>query len=168
MNRILLSLALFLAAWTACAQNAKAVYMKYSDMKGVEAAYISREMFETFGRLPKIEILDEDLDLTPVVRELKSLYVLESDNPRISARIREDVSALVRQGGYTLIMRDRDDDEETEIYAIINGDRVSSLLFLSCEGRHELDFICLEGDILKEDLNRILRHSDKPSKNKIQ
>lgn len=157
MNRILLTLLLSLAAWSASAQGAKELYLKYNQSRGVEAVYISPEMFDMFGRLPKIEILDNDVDITPVVRELKGLYILDSENGRISSRIRADFDALVKQGGYQLIMRDRDDDEETEIYAAFDGDRVTSLLFFSSEDGHEVNFICIEGDIAKQDLNRVLR-----------
>ena len=154
MNKYLLVFLLFFASWAASAQDGKAIYMKYCQTRGVEASYISQEMFDMFGRLPKIEVLDEDLDLSQVVRKLKGLYMLESKHARVSARIHEDVMALVRRMGFSLIMRDRDDDEEAEIYALFDGDKVSSLLFFACEDRNEVEFILIEGDILKEDLNR--------------
>lgn len=161
MNKYLLLLLLFFASWAVSAQDGKAIYMKYCQTKGVEAAYISQEMFDMFGRLPKIEVLDEDLDLSPIVRKLTGLYMLESKHARVSDRIRTDVEAWVRRVGFSLIMRDRDDDEETEIYALFDGDKVSSLLFFAREDRSEVEFILIEGDILKEDLNRLLIHSKK-------
>ena len=161
MNRLLLCITLLLAACAADAQDAKTLFMKYCNMKGVEAAYISQEMFESIGRLPKIEIMDKDVDLSSVIRELKHLYMLESDRPRISGKIRDDVYALVKQKGYKLMMRDRDSDETNEIYALYSGDRITSFLFISTEDLDEVEFICLEGDILKEDLRLIMQHAGK-------
>ena len=162
MNRALFIISLlFLSFCTSSAQDGRALYLKYRNAGGVEASYISQEMFALFGRLPEIEILDRDVDLTPVVKELKGLYILESKRSRVSKRLRDDLEEIIRNAGYTLIMSDRDDDEETWIYALYNGKLITSLLYCSCEDYHEVDVIFIEGDIMKEDLNRTLNQNKK-------
>lgn len=160
MNRVLLFFSLlFLGPGTLSAQDGRSLYMKYRGEGGVEASYISQDMFALFGRLPEIEILDSDIDLTPVVKNLKGLYILESKRSRVSKRLLADLDEIVRTSGYTLIMSDRDDDEETWIYALSSGNLITGLIYCSCEDYHEVDVIFIEGDITKEDLNRTLNQN---------
>ena len=71
MKRIILIIvSTILFAVSAFSQSGSALYKKYSDEKGVEAGYISSAMFRLIGRLPDLEIGDEDVNIAPVIKML--------------------------------------------------------------------------------------------------
>lgn len=155
MKRLLVIFAAMLLSASAFAQNGKSIYNKYSDAKGVEAVYISPAMFKMMGRLPAVDFEGNGLNLTSIVRSLSGMYVIESENPGINSGIRDDVEKFVKRGDYEILMEAKEDGEVVRIYTLGDETTVTSFVLLSYE-EDECAFVCLEGQISREELERII------------
>ena len=69
MKKLIALAAAVLMSLSAVAQSGKAIYTRYSDEKGVEAVYISPNMFKLIGKIPAIDLGDggEKVDITPII-----------------------------------------------------------------------------------------------------
>ena len=92
MKKILAIAALLLGFVSAYAQNGKSIYMKYSDAENVSAVYVSPAMFRLIGKIPEIQANNGEVDLTPVIRGLSGLYIINSENLGINDSLYKDVS----------------------------------------------------------------------------
>jgi len=143
---------------TAFAQGGKALYTKYSDEKGVEAVYISPNMFKLIGRIPDIDMGNGDVNLGPLIRNLSGFYLLSSSNPRVIDNLTQDVQKLIRSGKYEIMMEAKDDGEMVRIYTENKGEDIVSIVFLSQEP-DEVSFICIDGLIRQEEFNILMEKS---------
>lgn len=158
MKRIMTALAAMLIASAAFAQSGKTIYNRYSDEKKVSAVYISPTMFKMMGRLPEIDMPGEDLDIAPVVKELNGMYMIESENLKVNKELQADAEKLIRNGNYELILEAKDDGETVRIYTCGDRSTITSFIMTSCE-KDEYVFLCLEGKILRDDLDRLMAAS---------
>lgn len=158
MKRLILAAVLMLAAVSVYAQSGKSIYNRYSDEKGVEAVYISPSMFKMLGRIPDMEIEDSDINLTPIIKSLEGLYILESDNKTVSSKIKADVDKMLQSRTYELIMEAKEDGEVLRIYTYEMDGYIRNFLLTSMED-DEYTVICLDGKMLKEELETIIANS---------
>ena len=100
MKRIITIAALLILSLTAFAQSGKQLYSKYSDLPGVEAVYVSPAMFRLIGRIPDVEFKDEDIDFSPMIKSMTGFYILETEDPKVSADLYADVQKFVNSGKY--------------------------------------------------------------------
>lgn len=149
-------LLLALLPLAAMAQDGKSIYRKYSDSKDVSAVYISSAMFRMMGKLPDMQISKEDkVNLSPIVKTLQGLYVLDSSNADVNAAMAKDVETFVKRGKYELMMEVKDSGEIVHIYtcgdeSVING------LVLTTVSDNTCTFICLDGTISRQQLEQAL------------
>lgn len=155
MKKIALIAAFSLLVATAFAQDGKSIYNKYSDEKNVSAVYISPTMFRLMGSIPEIEMLDEDVNITPYIKEMTGMYLIDSENPKINASLAEDADKMVRNGRYELLLEAKDDGERVRIYIVPEGEYVTSFIMTATEPG-ECVFISIEGRLLRKDLERLL------------
>lgn len=141
-----------IASVAAFAQSGKSIYQKYSDCEKVSAVYISPAMFKLIGKIPDLEIEDENVDLAPVIRTLKGLYLINSENPDIREGIISDVEKFVGSDDYELLMEAKDEGETVRIYTVGNEQTVKGFVMLALEAA-ELTFICIDGDMDRNDLD---------------
>ena len=141
-----------IASVAAFAQSGKSIYQKYSDCEKVSAVYISPAMFKLIGKIPDLEIEDENVDLAPVIRTLKGLYLINSENPDIRESIISDVEKFVGSDDYELLMEAKDEGETVRIYTVGNEQTVKGFVMLALEAA-ELTFICIDGDMDRNDLD---------------
>lgn len=160
MKKLFALAAAVLMSLSAIAQNGKAIYTRYSDEKGVEAVYISPNMFKLIGKIPDISTGNGDVNLAPVIRNLSGFYLISTSNPRVISDLSQDVQKLIKTGRYELMMEAKDDGETVRIYTENKGDDIVSLVFLSTE-TDEVSFICLDGLIKQEDLNILIEKSSR-------
>lgn len=158
MKRIFIIAATMLLTVAAFAQDGKSIYNKYSDAENVSAVYISPAMFRMIGKLPDMEVNDENVNLTPVIRSLTGLYLIDSDNPAINADIRKDVEAFVNAGTYEVLMEAKNGGETMRIYVVSKAGMVKSFVLLAYE-KNECTFICLEGELPQKQLEELLAKS---------
>lgn len=155
MKRIIAIAALLLLACTVNAQSAKNIYKRYSDEKDVSAVYISPLMFKLIGKIPNMKLGEGDTDLTPIIRSLSGMYLIESENREVSAKLKDDVTKMVKSGEYELMMEVKDSGETVNVFTSGKGDNLSDFLLLSFEGE-ECTFINLNGNMSRSKLEELL------------
>lgn len=103
--------------------------------------YISPSMFSLMKSLP-----DLDDDEVASIRSLSGFYALEIENRNVAVKVRGDVQALVKNGGYELVMEAVDEGEKAYIYCLKEGEIIKSIILLN-EEADETDFVCIEGEL---------------------
>ncbi len=155
MKKILVLAALLLSMLGASAQNGKNLYLKYSDSPGVSAVYVSPAMFKLIGKIPDIEAGDSDINLTPIIRGLSGLYILDSENLDINEKLSKEVRKFIASGDYELLMETKDNGEVMRMYTCGDQKTVTSFVMLSIE-KDEVTFICLDGKLDRKELEDIM------------
>ncbi len=151
---ILAALLLIAALLPMKAQKAQTLYNKYSDEKGMSAVYISPAMFRLIGKVPSIQ-MSGDVDISPIIKNLNGMYILNCENPELSDRLRKDVDKYTKSGQYELLMEAKEDGEVTRMYTIGNDKIIKSFVLLSAE-RGETSFISFEGEIPRDRLEEAI------------
>lgn len=147
---ILAALLLIAALLPLKAQKALNLYNKYSDEKGMSAVYISPAMFRLIGRVPSIH-MDGDVDISPIIKNLSGMYILNCENPELAQRLKDDVDRYTNSGKYELLMEAKEDGEVTRMYTVGNDKIIKSFVLLSVEPG-ETSFISFEGEIPRDKL----------------
>ncbi len=158
MKKILLSVILAVLSVGAFAQTGKSLYEKYSDLEGVEAVYISPAMFKMIGRL-NLEMGDEDVDIARLVRSLKGMYILNIPHSGPASQLAGEVSRMIRGGNYELLMEAKDSGDRMQMFTNGDDNIIKSFVMLATDG-DETSFICFDGDIVREDFERVVVNSD--------
>jgi hypothetical protein len=155
MKKILAIAALLLGFVSAYAQNGKSIYMKYSDAENVSAVYVSPAMFRLIGKIPEIQANNGEVDLTPVIRGLSGLYIINSENLGINDSLYKDVSRFIDSGKYEMLMEVKDNGEIMHMYTCGDEKVVTSFVMLAKDG-DELTFICLDGKLDRAQLEDLM------------
>ena len=154
MKRIIVLFAALLLSFSAFAQNGKSIYQKYSDAENVSAVYISPAMFRLIGQIPDLEVGDDNVNLTPVIRSLTGLYILNSENAAINGSLRADAERFINSGRYELLMEAKDSGETVRIYTVGNDKTIEGFVMLAAEA-NEVTFICLDGQMPRKDFEEL-------------
>ncbi|MBP5172337.1 MAG: DUF4252 domain-containing protein [Bacteroidales bacterium] len=152
MKKLILVATLMMISVAMFAQSGKSIYKKYSDCEKVSAVYISPAMFRLMGQIPSLEIEEEDVDLAPVIRSLKGMYIINSENPDIRESVIKDVERFVDSDDYELLMEAKEEGEIVRIYTVGNEQTVEGFVMLALEAT-ELTFICIDGEMDRDDLD---------------
>ena len=155
MKRILILAAALLLALSAYAQNGKAIYQKYSDADGVSAVYISPAMFRMIGRIPDLDTGSGEVNLTPVIRSLSGMYIINSKNADINGNLRSEVERFINSGKYELLMEAKDHGETVRMYTVGTEQIVNGFVMLAAES-DEVTFICLDGQMPRVQFEELL------------
>ena len=154
MKRIIILFAALLLTVSAFAQNGKSIYQKYSDAENVSAVYVSPAMFRLIGQIPDLEVGDDNVNLTPVIRSLSGLYILNSENAAINGSLRADAERFINSGRYELLMEAKDSGETVRIYTVGNDRVIEGFVMLAAEAS-EVTFICLDGQMPRKDFEEL-------------
>lgn len=155
MKRIILLAVLLLCALTASAQSGKSLYQKYSDADNVSAVYISPAMFRLIGKIPDLEIGDNNVNLAPLIRSLSGLYIINSENTHINDKLVSEVNRFINSGKYELLMESKDAGEVVRMYTVGTEKVVNSFVMVASQG-DEATFICLDGQMDRDQLEGVL------------
>lgn len=155
MKRIVILFAALLLTCSAFAQNGKSIYQKYSDAEKVSAVYVSPAMFRMIGRIPDLEMGDDNVNLSPVIRALTGLYILNSENPDINGNLRADAERFIKSGKYELLMEAKDSGETIRMYTVGNDRMIEGFVMLAAEP-DEVTFICLDGQMPRKEFEELL------------
>lgn len=155
MKKIFAIAAAMLLAISAFAQDGRSIYNKYSDLKGVTAVYVSPAMFRLMGRIPDINLGDEDLNLSPIIKTLDGLYIINAEHQNIGEDLQKEVDRLVKKGRYELLMEAKDAGDKVEIYTEGNDRLITSFVLMALEP-DESTFICFSGQIPREELEKAI------------
>lgn len=155
MKRIITITLLLLAGMGAFAQSGKSFYQKYSDEPGVSAVYISPAMFRMMGSIPEITAGDNEVNLAPIIRSLKGMYIINSENVSLNSKLTKEVTRALNSGNYELMMEAKEDGEKVHIYTAGDDVTVTSFILVSDEG-NELTLIWLDGEMPREQMENLL------------
>lgn len=132
------------------------IYNRYSDLEGVSAVYISPAMFKMMGSLPEIDTeVGEDVNLAPIVRTLRGMYLISIEDARAAKDLTADVNEFIGRGDYEMLMEVKDDGESVRICTLGDEDIVKGFVFFATE-YDEVTFIYLDADMPREDFNRLM------------
>ena len=155
MKKIIAITALLLTFISASAQSGKSIYQKYSDADSISAVYISPAMFRLMGKLPDMNVEGKDVNLTPIIKSLTGLYLIDSQNPEVNATLSKEVERLISKGRYEMLMEAKDNGETVRIYTDGTETVVNSFVMIAVDGP-ETTFICLDGKMNREDLEKAI------------
>ena len=160
MKKLLIAIISLVMGACAFAQDGKSIYNKYSDMDGVEAVYISPAMFRMIGKIPDINVGEDDVNIAPLIKSMKGFYVLTVKDPSAGNSLYNDVNQYIKKGDFELILEAKENGEATRIYTAGNNKRVTSFVLISKE-KDETSFIAFDGDMDREMLEDALAASAK-------
>lgn len=158
MKKILMLLAAVLTLAQSFAETGRDIYLRYSDKESVAAVYISPVMFRLIGKLPDIEVSDDDINLSPILQSLKGFYLLSCEDEQTARQLKADVNRLMDKGKYEMLMSVKEDGEKVEIYIVSDGKEVSSLIMTVSED-DECVFMSIDGKMAQKDLEKLLASS---------
>lgn len=160
MKRIYALLVMLALSVAAFAQNGRSLYNKYSDYENVEAVYISPAMFRLMGKIPDMELQEENVNLGPIIKSLTGLYILSTTREDIAADLAADVNHFIQRGSYELLMEAKDNGEVMRLYTVGDEQIVNSLVMLARDAA-ETSFICLDGTMPRDELETLIAEAAK-------
>lgn len=160
MKRIYALLVMLALSIAAFAQNGRSLYNKYSDYENVEAVYISPAMFRLMGKIPDMELQEENVNLGPIIKSLSGLYILSTTREDIAADLAADVNHFIQRGSYELLMEAKDNGEVMRLYTVGDEQIVNSLVMLARDAA-ETSFICLDGTMPRDQLETLIAEAAK-------
>lgn len=155
MKKLFAIAAALLLTVCAFAQDGKSFYQKYSDYPNVSAVYISPAMFRLIGKLPEIDLGTGEVNVSSIVKSLNGFYLIDSENADINDKIKKDADKLVSGGKYELLLEAKDDGDIVHIYTVGDDNVINNLVMIASEP-NEITCICLDGKILREDLEKLV------------
>ena len=155
MKKIYILVVMLLVSVSALAQNGRSLYNKYSDEPNVEAVYVSPAMFRLIGKIPDVELQDENVNFGPIIKSLTGLYMLSISDEALAADLNEDVNRFIKKGQYELLMEAKDNGEVMRLYTVGDDNIVHSLVMLARQ-EGETDFICIDGDMPRDQLEDLI------------
>ena len=158
MKKAILIAVSALLCTAALAQDGKSIYNKYAGKEGVTGVYISEAMFQMIGDMPELPLGDVPVDVTPYLRSMEGLYLLEM--PHADAGLAEDVQKFVAAGNYQPMMEVKDSGTGVNMYFTKEGEFITSLVLLVSESS-ECVFICLDCRISEEDFQKLISEAMK-------
>lgn len=159
MKKTIMVAVLALLSMSAFAQNAKAIYNKYSGQEGVTGVYISGSMFKMMGEMPEIPLGENGTDLTPYIKAMNGFYLLTTPH---NDAIAKDAEKLVASGEYEMMMEVKDSGDHVRIFTSKKGNMITGFLIL-VDDSSEYVFICLDGQISEEDFQKLIAEAMKNS-----
>ena len=160
MKKLYILVAMLLVSVSAAAQDGRSLYNKYSDYDNVEAVYISPAMFRLIGKIPDMEVEEGTMNLGPIIKSLSGLYILSIKEDRIAEELADDVNRFIRKGQYELLMEAKDNGEVMRMYTVGDDFVVNSFVMLARQG-DEVDFICLDGTMPRDQLEALIAEATK-------
>ena len=160
MKKFYILVVMLLVSVSAFAQNGRSLYNKYSDSPNVEAVYISPAMFRLIGKIPDMEVEDGSVNLGPIIKSLSGLYILSIKEDRIAEELADDVNRFIKKGQYELLMEAKDNGEVMRMYTVGDDFVVNSFVMLARQG-DEVDFICLDGTMPRDQLEALIAEATK-------
>lgn len=137
--------------------NANSFYSKWAEKEGVSATYISRSMFKMIRKIPQIQ-LDRPVDLTPVIKNLDGLYMLEFNRLKRNTAdggLRKDIQAVLK--GHEKLMERREGEQVTRLFIATDGKTVSSFVMTRMDiGSNYGQFVCIEGAIPQSEFEKVI------------
>ncbi|MBO4635275.1 MAG: DUF4252 domain-containing protein [Bacteroidales bacterium] len=166
MKKLYTIVLLLTLCMTALAQSGRDLYNKYSDLPGTEAVYISSAMFRLIGRIPDVELKEDSVNFSPIIKSMTGFYILNTSDPKTGAALYAEVNQFVHSGKYELLMEAKDNGEVMRMYTVGDAATVTSFVMLTKDGA-DVSFISFDGKMDREQLENILADAAAP-KNSVE
>ena len=147
--------AMFLLTAAAWAQDGKGIYNKYSDNENVSAVYISSSMFKLMGKVPNMDLGESSMDLGAIIKNLNSMYLLDCEDPDLSAEMKSDVNKFIKKYEFEMLMEIKEKGEVVRIYTTGSEKTVTQFIMTASE-YDAFTFICLDGTMSRADLEKAI------------
>ena len=147
--------ALFMLTANVWAQDSKGIYNKYSDNEEVSAVYISAAMFKLMGKVPSMDVGGGSMNIGSIIKNLDCMYILDSDDPKVSSNIKEDVSKYISKYKFELLMEIKDKGEVVRIYTTGSEKTVTQFIMTAAEA-DAFTLICLDGTMSRTELEKLI------------
>ena len=147
--------ALFLFTSGIWAQDIKGIYNKYSDNEEVSAVFISSAMFKLMGKVPNMDVGNSSMNLGPLIKNLKSMYILDCDDTNLSQEIKSDVNRYIKKYDFEILMEIKDKGEVVRIYTVGSEKTVTQFIMTASEN-NAFTLICLDGTMNRADLEKLI------------
>ncbi len=115
---------------------------KYVDDERFDVVYVSPKMFEMVS---KIEIDEMDSDMQEVIRELKGLRILHTDQN--AREFYKEARSRISLDEYEMLVSARDGDENIKIMVKDDGGDIVQELFMLIGGQDDFAMISFVGNI---------------------
>ncbi len=155
MKRFIFLFAALLLTLSAAAQNGKSIYQKYSDEENVSAVYISPAMFRLIGKIPDVNTGDGEVNLSPIIRSLSGMYLINSENEKINGNLRAEAERFIKSGKYEMLMEAKDSGQTVRMYTVGNEKTVEGFVMLAAEAA-SVTFICLDGQMPRDEFETLM------------
>ena len=87
-------------------------------------------MFGLMKELPDIQVEAGEVNLSSVIRTFDGMYILEVEDRALSDSLEAEISGLVGQGRFELLMEAAEESEQMRIYIVRKDDVVTDFLCL--------------------------------------
>lgn len=159
MKQIFSFLLAALLALPMAAQDGKSFYEKYSDAEGVDAVHVSGFMLHLVDRFMPVDDEDDE-DMKRLMKSFSGIYVLNSENARVSANIMKDVEKASKRGNCEELMEAKEDGSVMHIYTMGDEDIVRSL-FIVTQADDEVSLVSIDGKMPRQELEKAIAESKK-------
>ncbi len=156
MKKIISICTAILVSTIAFAQQGKEFYNRYAGKNGVDAVYISPEMFALIKSIPDINVEGKDVDLGKVIKTLDGMYILDIENEKIAGELSADISRMTSEKRFELLMETVEGDGTSmRIYIVRKQDIVTDLL-MHVREKGSASVISISATMPFEDLKKLL------------
>ena len=144
------------------------VYNRWCDMDDVNAVYVSPQLFKMMKTLPAMELNHRKIDFTPIIKDLKGLYMLElasmtKDGKYKYSRnstdrgLRRDIRDYLDDHHYVTLMENRKNPVITRLFWATDGTMVNGFVLVELDNDFDSGrFICLEGQIPQDKFENMI------------
>lgn len=140
------------------------IYSEFSGQKGVSSVYISPTMFNLMKSLPSVEMEDEEVDFTGIIKSFDGMYILDIETSEDGVKaagidfFNRKAKEMISKGKFELLMETVDEEDNVRMYIERTGDMVTAFIMLST-GASEAAMVAITGNISAEELSRIINSS---------
>lgn len=150
MKRIIIMLLMLLPATGIYAQEAFA--KKIGSIKNVSAISISKTMLSL---MPNIKTGNNNLG--NVARKLDRLEILDSEDRRAAALLKQRCLQVIQKEGFETLMTIDENGEQSDIYMKESGKGKNQYVLIST-GKSETSVIVLTGNVTLKEIKNVMGH----------
>ena len=112
-------------------------------------------MFRLIGKIPDVELADEDVNFTPIIKSMNGFYLLSTEDAATGEKLYGEVSRGLNKSKYELLMEAKEDGEVMRLYSVGDNKTVTSLLMLAKDGS-ETTFLSIDGQMDRSKLEEVI------------
>ena len=148
-HKFVLILALLTTSFSLHAQVEE--FEKYSDMKNVTYVYISKAMLTLAKGLTTPSV--PGMDMKNAFGKLNAIQIITTDNKAARAKLKTEVTDVVKREKYDMLMQVDEDDSKVRIY--FKDGKKQSVILMSTDENNETSVIIFSGTFKMEDIQKM-------------